>query len=151
MFLAKEIPPAELVITAMAWSHLFHLVVLPGERPGSDLFRLPGVSASRPLHLGSPPAPADPRLNVVGQASPQRLTSHFPQPANPKLPAAQLGLQPKVAKRSYRSAPPINLARRVRLHLGPEGRDFGRLFGSPQRASAGSLRVSFRRGCVNQK
>jgi hypothetical protein len=46
-------------------------------------------------------------LNIVGEASPQRLTPHLLQAAHTKLPEAQLGLQPKIRKFGHRDTQAI--------------------------------------------
>ncbi len=96
-------------IRAMALNHLSRSVAGAGGRPAPDLLDLPSGCCSDHLRLGSPPAQADPLLNVVGQASPQRLAPHFLQAPYPQLP------QPEVGELGDRPAPARDLARRLRL------------------------------------
>ena len=130
-------------IRAMASNHLLSSVVSAGCRHAVALRKLLSEELSG-FSSCHPPTQAYPLLNVVRQASPQRLASHFLQAPHPKLPQTELSLQPQVAKLGHRTAPPINLACRLRLHLGHEGRHLRYLFRAHQPPSPGSLGTALR-------
>src|ERR1019366_5068235 len=76
------------------------------------------------------PAPTHPLEKVIGQASPEGLTTYLLQTPYAKLPQPDLGFQPGVGKFGHRAAPAINRLRGRGPHLFHKGRRHRHVLGA---------------------
>src|SRR5579864_1928075 len=84
----------------------------------------------------SQPAQANPLLQVVSEAGPQRFGSRFYSAAHVKLSQPQLAFNPRVAKLYDPPATPILLLRFLASHLLSEGLHHHAFFQTHDRTSA---------------